>query len=121
MHRAAPSHAIRALIEPVVMRRALPAARWAPYGALVPSAAAGVPPGSPRARLAGCAGTRCPMPEFFDVVSSQRACRYFTDEPVSDEVIEQLLRAATFAPSAENAQPWVFVVVRDEEKRRAIS
>ena len=56
-------------------------------------------------------------PGFRAVVTSQRACRSFTDEPVADAVIEELLEAATHAPSAENTQPWVFVVVRDPELR----
>ena len=60
------------------------------------------------------------MPDFFDVVRSQRACRSFAPDPVPDEVLEQLLESATFAPSAENRQPWVFVVVRDEQRRDAI-
>ena len=51
--------------------------------------------------------------DFFDVVHRQRACRSFTDEPVDDESLARILDAATFAPSAENRQPWVFVVVRD--------
>ena len=57
---------------------------------------------------------------FFDVVLHQRACRHFTDEPVDDGDIERMLTAATHAPSAENTQPWVFVVVRDAELRAAI-
>jgi nitroreductase len=57
---------------------------------------------------------------FFDVVLNQRACRRFSDQPVDDGLIEQCLRAATHAPSAENLQPWVFVVVRDEELRTGI-
>lgn len=57
---------------------------------------------------------------FFDVVLNQRACRRFSDQPVDDELIEQCLRAATHAPSAENLQPWVFVVVRDDELRTGI-
>jgi nitroreductase len=55
--------------------------------------------------------------DFFDVVRAQRACRSFRPEPVPDEVVEQLLEAATHAPSAENRQPWVFVVVRDDRQR----
>ncbi len=58
--------------------------------------------------------------DFFDVVSRQRAHRSFSDEPVADDTIERLLRAATFAPSAENKQPWEFVVVRDAPTRSAI-
>lgn len=59
-------------------------------------------------------------PEFFDVVLRQRACRSFGPEPVDDEILSKVLEAATFAPSAENRQPWVFVVVRDSERRAAI-
>ncbi|HTT87680.1 MAG TPA: nitroreductase family protein [Acidimicrobiales bacterium] len=60
------------------------------------------------------------MPEFFDVVLRQRACRAFRPDPLDDAVVERVLEAATFAPSAENRQPWVFVVVRDPESRAAI-
>jgi nitroreductase len=57
---------------------------------------------------------------FFDVARNQRACRRFSEDPVSDEVIERCLEAATHAPSAENLQPWIFIVVRDPARRRAI-
>jgi nitroreductase len=55
--------------------------------------------------------------DFFEIALRQRACRDFSDEPVPDEDIERILEAATHAPSAENTQPWVFVVVRDDETR----
>lgn len=54
------------------------------------------------------------------VLNSQRACRVFSDLPVGDDDLVAMLEAATHAPSAENSQPWVFVVVRDALKRRAI-
>ena len=54
---------------------------------------------------------------FFDVVFRQRACRQFSDRPVDEALVELCLRAATHAPSAENRQPWVFVVVREPERR----
>jgi nitroreductase len=57
---------------------------------------------------------------FFEVVRAQRACRTFRDGPVTDELVERVLEAATFAPSAENTQPWVFVVVRDAAARERI-
>jgi nitroreductase len=60
------------------------------------------------------------MPDFFDVVLRQRACRAFRPEPLDDDVVERVLEAATFAPSAENRQPWVFVVVRHPVRRAAI-
>jgi nitroreductase len=55
------------------------------------------------------------------VMARQRACRSFTGTPVGDDTILRLLRAATFAPSAENRQPWEFVVVRDAAARRALA
>ena len=54
-------------------------------------------------------------PPFFDVVFAQRACRDFAASPIDDAIVELILRAATHAPSAENKQPWEFVVVRDAQ------
>jgi nitroreductase len=61
------------------------------------------------------------MTEFFDIVLNQRACRDFSDEDVPDEDIARILEPATHAPSAENRQPWVFVVVRDAVHRDALA
>jgi len=57
---------------------------------------------------------------FFDLAGSQRACRWFTADDVSDADVERMLGVATHAPSAENLQPWMFVVVRDAEVRRQV-
>ena len=57
---------------------------------------------------------------FFDVVFAQRACREYADDPVEDEVVELILRAGTHAPSAENKQPWEFIVVRDPTEQKVI-
>lgn len=54
------------------------------------------------------------------VLRRQRAHRSFTDEPVTDAVIEDILELATRAPSAQNTQPWQFVVVQDPERRAEI-
>jgi nitroreductase len=62
-----------------------------------------------------------PDRSFFDVVLQQRACRSFDPRPVPDTLVEQCLRAATHAPSAENKQPWVFIVVRDDELRQHVA
>ena len=58
--------------------------------------------------------------DFFSVVRTQRAHRAFTTEPVPDDLVERVLEAATYAPSAENTQPWVFIVVRDDAARGRI-
>ena len=58
--------------------------------------------------------------DFFEVARAQRACRAFAPDPVPDAVVERVLEAATRAPSAENSQPWAFVVVRNDELRAHI-
>jgi nitroreductase len=58
--------------------------------------------------------------DFFAVVHGQRACRAFADTAVTDDEVARLLDAAVRAPSAENKQPWEFVVVRDPAQRAAI-
>ena len=59
-------------------------------------------------------------PDFFAVVHSQRAARSFLPDDVDDTTVARILTAATHAPSAENSQPFVFVVVRDATLRAAI-
>ena len=58
--------------------------------------------------------------DFFAVAGRQRACREFADTPVTDDDLAPLLDAATHAPSAENKQPWEFVIVRDAAARAAV-
>jgi nitroreductase len=60
------------------------------------------------------------VPEFFDVVLTQRAARSFGPEDVDDATVTRILTAATHAPTAENSQPFVFIVVRDPAIRAAI-
>ncbi len=57
---------------------------------------------------------------LFEALYSTRALRRFTDEPVSDEDLFQVIDAAIRAPAGGNMQVWHFLVVRDEEKRRRI-
>ena len=60
------------------------------------------------------------MADFFEVVHTQRAARSFLPDDVDDASISRILTAATHAPSAENSQPFVLIVVRDAAIRRAI-
>ncbi len=61
------------------------------------------------------------MNEGFKVLMTRRSIRSYTDEPVSEEEVEQMLRAAMAAPSAGNEQPWHFVVVRDADAMERIT
>jgi flavin reductase (DIM6/NTAB) family NADH-FMN oxidoreductase RutF/nitroreductase len=53
--------------------------------------------------------------ETLEVIHNRKSVRHFTDQPVSKEQIETLLRAGMAAPSAVNRQPWVFYVVTKRE------
>src|SRR3954467_7506645 len=44
-------------------------------------------------------------------VTTRRAVRGFTDEPVSKEVLQRVLSAAAWAPSGSNLQPWHIYVM----------
>ncbi len=48
-----------------------------------------------------------------ETILTRRSIRKYTEQPVPDALVTDLLRAAMAAPSAGNQQPWQFVVVRD--------
>jgi len=58
---------------------------------------------------------------YFGLVTSQRAQRELKPDPVPEELIGQILTAATHAPSAMNSQPWRFVVAQSPSIRQAIA
>lgn len=49
---------------------------------------------------------------------TRRSIRRYRDDAVSEQLILECLSAATWAPSAHNAQPWRFVLIRGEAKTR---
>ena len=50
-----------------------------------------------------------------DNIFARKSVRSYTDEPVSPEQVETILKAAMAAPSGMNMQPWRFVVVTDQK------
>ncbi len=54
------------------------------------------------------------------VIQDRRSIREFTTDAVSDNDLDLILEAARQAPSGENAQPWRFVVVKDETTRKKL-
>jgi nitroreductase len=58
---------------------------------------------------------------FHDLVAARSSVRrYDPDRPVSDEHLTAILEAARLAPSADNTQPWRFVIVRDPAVRERL-
>jgi nitroreductase len=58
---------------------------------------------------------------LFEAIYSARALRRFKPDPVPDEIITRILDAAIRAPTASNYQNWVFLVVKDAERRRRVA
>jgi iodotyrosine deiodinase len=57
---------------------------------------------------------------FAAELQRRRSVRQFSDRAVSRDVIESCLEAAGTAPSGAHQQPWHFVVISDQEVKRAI-
>jgi coenzyme F420-0:L-glutamate ligase/coenzyme F420-1:gamma-L-glutamate ligase len=52
------------------------------------------------------------MEEIYNLIRNRRAIRSYEDRTVPEELLERLLEAAIWAPSAHNRQPWRFAVLR---------
>ncbi|HEY7147235.1 MAG TPA: 5,6-dimethylbenzimidazole synthase [Streptosporangiaceae bacterium] len=52
-----------------------------------------------------------------EVIAARRDVRRFRPDPVSDELVTELLAAGHAAPSIGHSQPWRFIVVRDPMRR----
>ncbi len=53
--------------------------------------------------------------DLMDAIRTRRSIRRYKPAPVPESVLKEVLNAARLAPSADNAQPWKMVVVRDEQ------
>jgi nitroreductase len=56
----------------------------------------------------------------YELANSRRSVRFFSDAPVSREVIEHLIKIAGTAPSGANLQPWHFVAIDDPAIKKQI-
>ena len=59
--------------------------------------------------------------DVWEVLSTARTIRRFTDQPVDDATLARCLQAAMWAPSGANAQAWRFVVLRSAEQRAVVA
>lgn len=55
-----------------------------------------------------------------EAIHTRRSIRAFTTDPVGDEEMDAIIRAAAAAPSGGNAQMWVFIAVRDPKRLLAL-
>jgi nitroreductase len=54
-------------------------------------------------------------------IQTRRSVRKYTEQPVTDEQLREILKAAMSAPSAGNEQAWQFLVIRERESLRKIA
>jgi len=59
--------------------------------------------------------------DVFEAFKVRKSVRSFEDRQVPEDLLERLLESARIAESANNSQPWHFIVVTDPEKRRELS
>lgn len=57
---------------------------------------------------------------LYETLITRRSVREFSDKIVPKEIIEKIIYAGQRAATAMNVQPWIFIVVTDAEKRKAI-
>ena len=60
------------------------------------------------------------MNETIQSIKSRFSCRHFSSQPVPDELLQQIVDAAKYAPSGKNAQGWHFTVIRTSEGRQLL-
>ena len=58
--------------------------------------------------------------QFFLWMNLRRTCRDFSNRPISEEVIKNILLTASTAPSGAHKQPWTFCVVSNPEIKKQI-
>ncbi len=57
---------------------------------------------------------------FYQSLDRRRSVRDFSDRPFDRKLIENIIRAASTAPSGAHKQPWTFCVVSDPQAKREI-
>ncbi len=55
------------------------------------------------------------IPDALTVIHNRKSVRQYSDEPVTEEQIEILLKAGMAAPTAGNRQPWHLIAIMDKD------
>ena len=55
--------------------------------------------------------------QFLDLVKKRRSMRRFKPDPIPEEFIEKIVEAARWSMSGANAQPWEFILVKDQKTK----
>jgi len=60
-------------------------------------------------------------PYLLDIIKDRRSVKEYSPKEVSKEVLFRILEAGRWAPSAHNAQPWRFIVIRDSALKQRLA
>lgn len=58
--------------------------------------------------------------DTFETINKRVSIRKYQDKEIPQEILDQILSAATLSPSGKNKQPWKFYVVRGEKRAEMI-
>lgn len=56
-----------------------------------------------------------------EVLKTRRSIRRYINKPIPDEIIKDIIDCARLAPTANNKQPWLFVVIKDKKLKEKIA
>ncbi len=56
-----------------------------------------------------------------EVIKDRRTIREFHKKPVDDNILMKILDCARYAPSAGNQQPWEFIIIKDDERKKRLA
>jgi coenzyme F420-0:L-glutamate ligase/coenzyme F420-1:gamma-L-glutamate ligase len=61
------------------------------------------------------------MQDLFSIIRDRRSIRKYQNKPVAKSLIQDVLLAAGWAPSAHNAQPWRFIILTEDSAKKKLA
>ncbi len=58
---------------------------------------------------------------IFDNIMARRSVRAYSEQPIPKETLKKIIQAGRYAPSAENHQPWKFIVITNKSTIQNLS
>lgn len=59
--------------------------------------------------------------DVIELIKKRRSIREYKDRPIPKELLEKIVDAARFAPTARNVQPWEFIVITNLQTLKKIA
>lgn len=61
------------------------------------------------------------MESFSTLIKQRRSTRKFTEEPLTPEQVETILKAGLMSPSSKSKTPWEFIVIEDKDMLKLLA